>query len=62
MVVLDISAWSSAATNATLPMLWIDIPGMCREAKMESKGTIGDHWGKGDVYALILSALEKAGK
>ncbi|MGA7451492.1 MAG: methyltransferase domain-containing protein [Rhodoplanes sp.] len=29
---------------------------------MESKDTIADHWGKGDVYALIMSALEKAGK
>ena len=29
---------------------------------MESKGTIADHWGKGDVCALIMSALEKAGK
>jgi SAM-dependent methyltransferase len=29
---------------------------------MESKGTIADHWGKGDVYALIMSALENAGK
>jgi hypothetical protein len=29
---------------------------------MESKGTIADHWGKGDIYALIMSALEKAGK
>ena len=29
---------------------------------MENKGTIADHWGKGDVYALIISALEKAGK
>jgi ubiquinone/menaquinone biosynthesis C-methylase UbiE len=32
------------------------------EVKMESKGTIADHWGKGDVYTLIMSALEKAGK
>jgi hypothetical protein len=23
---------------------------------------IADHWAKGDVYGLILSALEKAGK
>jgi len=29
---------------------------------MESKGTIADHWGTGDVYALITVALEKAGK
>ena len=29
---------------------------------MEDKNTIADHWGKGDVYALIMSALEKAGK
>jgi SAM-dependent methyltransferase len=32
------------------------------EVKMESKGTIADHWCKGDVYTLIMSALEKAGK
>lgn len=29
---------------------------------MQYKNTIADHWGKGDVYALIMSALEKAGK
>ena len=29
---------------------------------MENKGTIADHWGKDDVYALIMSAFEKAGK
>ena len=29
---------------------------------MEDKSMIIDHWGKGDVYALIMSALEKAGK
>ena len=29
---------------------------------MQCKNTIADHWGKGDVYALIMSALEKAGK
>ena len=29
---------------------------------MQYKNTIADHWGKGDVYALIMSALDKAGK
>ena len=29
---------------------------------MQYKNAIADHWGKGDVYALIMSALEKAGK
>ena len=29
---------------------------------MQYNNTIADHWGKGDVYALIMSALEKAGK
>jgi hypothetical protein len=24
--------------------------------------SIGDHWGRGDVYALIVSAPQKAGK
>jgi SAM-dependent methyltransferase len=28
---------------------------------MQHQNTIADHWGKGDVYGLILSALEKAG-
>jgi SAM-dependent methyltransferase len=29
---------------------------------MDDKNAIADHWGKGDFYALIMSALEKAGK
>ena len=29
---------------------------------MEQQSTIAEHWAKGDVYALIVSALEKAGK
>ena len=29
---------------------------------MQYKNTIADHWGKGDVYALIMSPLDKAGK
>ncbi|MFZ1894586.1 MAG: methyltransferase domain-containing protein [Rhodoplanes sp.] len=29
---------------------------------MQYKNTVADHWGKGDVYALIMSALEKVGK
>lgn len=29
---------------------------------MTDARTIADHWGKGDVYGLILSALDKAGK
>jgi SAM-dependent methyltransferase len=29
---------------------------------MQNEQAIADHWAKGDVYALILSALEKAGK
>ena len=29
---------------------------------MERQSTIAEHWAKGDVYALIVSALEKAGK
>jgi SAM-dependent methyltransferase len=29
---------------------------------MPNEQAIADHWAKGDVYALILSALEKAGK
>jgi len=28
----------------------------------ESNNVIAEHWAKGDIYALILSALEKAGK
>jgi SAM-dependent methyltransferase len=31
-------------------------------ADMQNEHAIADHWAKGDVYALILSALEKAGK
>ena len=29
---------------------------------MQRANAIADHWGKGDVYALIMSALERAGK
>jgi hypothetical protein len=29
---------------------------------MQSPKAIADHWGKGDVLELVLSALEKAGK
>ena len=29
---------------------------------MRDGNTVADHWGKGDVYGLILSAAEKAGK
>jgi SAM-dependent methyltransferase len=29
---------------------------------MQHEDTIADHWGTGDVFALVLSALEKAGK
>lgn len=29
---------------------------------MERQSTIAEHWAKGDVYALIVSALEMAGK
>lgn len=29
---------------------------------MQYKNTVADHWGKGDVYALIMSALENVGK
>jgi SAM-dependent methyltransferase len=29
---------------------------------MKREQTIADHWAKGDVYALILSALEKSGR
>ena len=29
---------------------------------MQTEQPIADHWAKGDVYTLILSALEKAGK
>jgi ubiquinone/menaquinone biosynthesis C-methylase UbiE len=29
---------------------------------MQKQHAIADHWAKGDVYALILSALEKAGR
>jgi SAM-dependent methyltransferase len=29
---------------------------------MPSETAVAEHWAKGDVYALILSALEKAGK
>ena len=29
---------------------------------MPAENAIAEHWGKGNVYALILSALEKAGK
>ncbi len=36
---------------------------MCQEGKDAiQKHDRVDHWGKGDVYALIMSALEKAGK
>lgn len=28
----------------------------------DTENVIADHWAKGDIYALILSALEKAGK
>jgi SAM-dependent methyltransferase len=31
-------------------------------AKMHDENAIADHWGKGDVYGLILAALRKAGK
>jgi SAM-dependent methyltransferase len=30
--------------------------------QMPEAYVIADHWGKGDVYGLVLSALEKAGK
>lgn len=30
--------------------------------KRDTESAIADHWAKGDIYALILSALEKAGK
>jgi ubiquinone/menaquinone biosynthesis C-methylase UbiE len=29
---------------------------------MKNEQAIADHWGKGDVYALVLLALEKSGK
>jgi SAM-dependent methyltransferase len=29
---------------------------------MPNEGAVADHWAKGDVYTLVLSALEKAGK
>jgi SAM-dependent methyltransferase len=29
---------------------------------MRDRDAIADHWGQGDVYALIVAALEKAGK
>jgi ubiquinone/menaquinone biosynthesis C-methylase UbiE len=29
---------------------------------MQRANAIAEHWGKGDVYALIMSALERAGK
>src|SRR5579884_3513749 len=29
---------------------------------MQDQQSVADHWAEGDVYALILSALEKAGK
>ena len=29
---------------------------------MPTEDAIAEHWAKGDVYALILSALERAGK
>jgi ubiquinone/menaquinone biosynthesis C-methylase UbiE len=35
---------------------------MSRENTQLTRNQVADHWGKGDVYALILSALEKAGK
>ena len=31
-------------------------------AKMDDANAIAEHWGKGDVYGLILAALRKAGK
>jgi len=31
-------------------------------AKMDDENAIAEHWGKGDVYGLILAALRKAGK
>ena len=34
----------------------------CMSAKMDDANAIAEHWGKGDVYGLILAALRKAGK
>jgi ubiquinone/menaquinone biosynthesis C-methylase UbiE len=39
-----------------------DPPLAIPESKMPHQQPIADHWAKGDVYALISSALKKAGK
>jgi hypothetical protein len=31
-------------------------------ANIQNEQAIADHWAKGDVYALILSALRKSGR
>jgi SAM-dependent methyltransferase len=33
-----------------------------KEARMEQQSAIAEHWAKGDVYAQVVSALEKIGK
>jgi SAM-dependent methyltransferase len=44
-----------------------DRPGMCEmsvrgRARMSTENAIADYWATGDVYALIVEALQKAGK